>query len=111
MKQISLGSIIFTREEYLVSNKGKEADHIERSKKKNTYSDDFKRKCISELMKGKEFSRVCIDNNIPPSTLSDWKKAILDSIGMKEKEERKLAETEKELQKTQKILEEGVREI
>ena len=62
-------------------------------------------------MEGKEFSKICQDNNIPPSTLSYWKKAFLDSFGIKEKEESKLAETEKEVQKTKKRLEEKEREI
>lgn len=39
------------------------------------------------------------------------RKAFLDSIGIKEKEDRKLSETEKELQNAQKILEEKEREI
>ena len=46
-------------------------------RKKKTYSTDVKRKCISELMEGKEFSKVCVDNGVAPSTLSDWKKACL----------------------------------
>ena len=52
---------------------------------KKTYTDEFKKKCIQELMEGKSASEVCADNNISPSTLSDWKKAILENgFGSKE---------------------------
>lgn len=52
---------------------------------KKTYTDEFKKKCIQELMEGKSASEVCADNSISPSTLSDWKKAILEnSFGSKE---------------------------
>ena len=44
---------------------------------KKTYTDEFKLKCIKELLDGKAFSEVCSSNNVAPSTLSDWKKAIL----------------------------------
>ena len=47
---------------------------------KKTYTDEFKRKCMTELLDGKSFSDVCADNNVAPSTLSDWKKAILESL-------------------------------
>ena len=33
-------------------------------RKKKKYSTDVKRKCISELMEGKEFSKVCIELHI-----------------------------------------------
>ena len=46
---------------------------------KKTYTDEFKKKCIQELMEGKSTSEVCADNSISPSTLSDWKKAILEN--------------------------------
>ena len=46
---------------------------------KKTYTDEFKKKCIQELMEGKSASEVCADNSISPSTLSDWKKAILEN--------------------------------
>ena len=52
---------------------------------KKTYTDEFKKKCIQELMEGKSDSEVCADNSISPSTLSDWKKAILENgFGSKE---------------------------
>ena len=38
---------------------------------KKTYTDEFKKKCIHELMEGKSASEVCAGNNISPSTLSD----------------------------------------
>ena len=44
---------------------------------KKTYTDEFKLKCIKELLDGKAFSEVCSSNNVAPSTLSDWKKAFL----------------------------------
>ena len=44
---------------------------------KKTYTDEFKFKCIKEFLDGKAFSEVCSSNNVAPSTLSDWKKAIL----------------------------------
>ena len=75
-------------------------------RKKKTYSTDVKRKCISELMEGKEFSKVCVDNGVAPSTLSDWKKACLAGIGGRESKARdkKLAEAEEKLQKAQEII-------
>ena len=52
---------------------------------KKTYTDEFKVKCIKELLDGKAFSEVCSSNNVAPSTLSDWKKAILlNGFGNKE---------------------------
>ena len=52
---------------------------------KKTYTDEFKLKCIKELLDGKSFSEVCSSNNVAPSTLSDWKKAILlNGFGNKE---------------------------
>ena len=35
------------------------------------YTDEFRKKCIQELMEGKSASEVCADNSISPSTLSD----------------------------------------
>ena len=52
---------------------------------KKTYTDEFKLKCIKELLDGKACSEVCSSNNVAPSTLSDWKKAILlNGFGNKE---------------------------
>ena len=52
---------------------------------KKTYTDEFKLKYIKELLDGKAFSEVCSSNNVAPSTLSDWKKAILlNGFGNKE---------------------------
>ena len=52
---------------------------------KKTYTDEFKLKCIKELLDGKAFSEVCSSNNVATSTLSDWKKAILlNGFGNKE---------------------------
>ena len=52
---------------------------------KKTYTDEFKLKCIKELLDGKAFSEVCSSNNVAPSTISDWKKAILlNGFGNKE---------------------------
>ena len=36
---------------------------------KKTYTDEFKLKCIKELLDGKSFSEVCSSNNVAPSTL------------------------------------------
>ena len=43
---------------------------------KKTYTAEFKVKCIKELLDGKAFSEVYFNNNVAPSTLSDWKKAM-----------------------------------
>ena len=52
---------------------------------KKTYTEEFKKKCIKELLDGKTASEVCAGNSISPSTLSDWKKAILENgFGSKE---------------------------
>ena len=39
---------------------------------KKTYTDEFKLKCIKELLDGKAFSEVCSSNNVSHSTLSDY---------------------------------------
>ena len=38
---------------------------------KKTYTDEFKLKCIKELLDGKAFSELCSSNIVLPSTLSD----------------------------------------
>lgn len=76
-------------------------------RKKKTYSDELKRKCIGELMDGKSFGEVCSTNNVAPSTLSDWKKSFLDKcINDKEKRqlEKKMEELEDSLQEAKKLL-------
>ena len=68
---------------------------------KKTYTEEFKKKCIMELLDGKTASEVCAGNSISPSTLSDWKKAILENgFGSKElKKAQKLQqETEARLE-------------
>ena len=62
---------------------------------KKTYTDEFKVKCIKELLDGKSFSEVCSSNNVSPSTLSDWKKAIL-SNGFGNKEVKRLQRLQEE---------------
>lgn len=74
---------------------------------KKTYTDEFKLKCIKELLDGKAFSEVCSSNNVAPSTLSDWKKAILlNGFGNKEvKRLQKLQEeTEEKLAAAKTII-------
>ena len=39
---------------------------------RKTYKDEFKLKCIKELLDGKAFSEVCSSNNVSHSTLSDY---------------------------------------
>ena len=74
-------------------------------RKKKTHSKGEK-KSISKLMEGKEFSKVCVDNGVAPSTLSDWKKVCLAGIGGRENKakDKKLAEAEEKLQKAQEII-------
>ena len=50
-------------------------------RKKKTYSLDFKKKCIGQLLDGKAFAQVCTDNCIASSTLSPWKKSVLEGMG------------------------------
>ena len=74
---------------------------------KKTYTDEFKLKCIKDLLDGKAFSEVCSSNNVAPSTLSDWKKAILlNGFGNKEvKRLQKLQEeTEEKLAAAKTII-------
>lgn len=74
---------------------------------KKTYTDEFKKKCIQELMEGKSASEVCTNNSISPGTLSDWKKTILEnSFGSKElKKMQKLQqETEAQLEAAKLLL-------
>ena len=73
-------------------------------RKKKTYSDEFKRKCILELLDGKPFSEVAASNNLAPSTLSDWKKAFVEgSFSKKAKQAEK--ETEEYMTKYLKAME------
>ena len=74
---------------------------------KKTYTDEFKVKCIKELLDGKSFSEVCFSNNVSPSTLSDWKKAILlNGFGNKEVKrlQRLQEETEEKLAAAKAII-------
>ena len=74
---------------------------------KKTYTDEFKLKCIKELLDGKAFSEVCSSNNVAPSTLSDWKKVfLLNGLGNKEvKRLQKLQEeTEEKLAAAKAII-------
>ena len=74
---------------------------------KQTYTDEFKLKCIKELLDGKAFSEVCSSNNVAPSTLSDWKKAILlNGFGNKEVKrlQRLQEETEEKLAAAKAII-------
>ena len=76
-------------------------------RKKKTYSLDFKKKCIGELLEGKSFAQVCTDHSIAPSTLSDWKKAVIEGMGSDRKskqEAREIDELRKELETAQKLL-------
>lgn len=73
---------------------------------KKTYTLEFKRKCIEELMNGKEFGKVAADNNIAPSTLSGWKKEALANFGSKElkKEQKKASDAEEKLKAAIEII-------
>lgn len=62
---------------------------------KKTYTDEFKRKCMTELPDGKSLSDVCADSNVAPSTLSDWKKAFID--GFANRETRKIQKEKEEM--------------
>lgn len=81
---------------------------------KKTYTDDFKLKCIKELLDGKAFSEVCSSNNVSPSTLSDWKKAILLNF-FENKEIKRLQklqeETEEKLAEANEIIDQKELEI
>lgn len=59
------------------------------------YTDEFRKKCIQELMEGKTASEVCADNSISPSTLSDWKKTFLDN-GFDSEELKKIQKLQQE---------------
>lgn len=73
-------------------------------RKKKTYRDEFKRKCILEFQDGKPFSEVAASNNLAPSTLVDWKKAFVEgAFGKKAKHEEK--ETEEYKTKSLKAME------
>ena len=76
-------------------------------RKKKTYSLDFKKKCIGQLLDGKAFAQVCTDNCIAPSTLSPWKKSVLEGMGSGSKSRQEAKENEalrKELEMAQKLL-------
>ena len=74
---------------------------------KKTYTLEFKKKCIAELLNGKEFSKVCADNSVAPSTLSDWKSAAIEGMGSTKRareEDRRLEDAEKELARAQVLI-------
>ena len=76
-------------------------------RKKKTYTLEFKKKCIAELLGGKDFSRVCADNSVAPSTLSDWKQQVLEGMGSSKKsreEENTIEDLGKELERDQRLL-------
>ena len=76
-------------------------------RKKKTYTLEFKKKCIAELLGGKDFSRVCADNNVAPSTLSDGKQQVLEGMGSSKKsreEEKIIEDLMKELERAQRLL-------
>ena len=62
---------------------------------KKTYTDEFRKKCIQELMEGKSASEVCAENSISPSTLSDWKKTFLEN-GFDNEELKKIQKRQRE---------------
>ena len=64
---------------------------------KKTYTEEFKKKCIKELLDGKPASEVCAGNSISPSTLFDWKRAFLDN-GFCNKEIKKIQKLQQEIQ-------------
>ena len=75
-------------------------------RKKKTCKLEFKKKCIAELLGGKDFFRVCADNGVAPSTLSDWKQQVLEGMGSSKKsiEEKKIIEDlRKELERAQRL--------
>ena len=81
---------------------------------KKTYTDEFKKKCIQELMEGKTATEVCADNSISPSTLSDWKKTFLDNgFGNKElkKIQKRQQETEAQLEAAKLLIRQKELEI
>jgi len=45
---------------------------------KKVYTDNFRIKCLSELMEGSSLGEVAAANDVAPSTLSDWKNAFKD---------------------------------
>ena len=64
---------------------------------KKTYTEEFKKKCIKELLYGKPASEVCAGNSISPSTLFDWKRTFLDN-GFCNKEIKKIQKLQQETQ-------------
>ena len=64
---------------------------------KKTYTEEFKKKCIKELLDGKTASEVCAGNSISPSTLFDWKRTFLDN-GFCNKEIKKIQKLQQETQ-------------
>ena len=48
-------------------------------RKRRIYTDDFKMKCIGELLDGKTTDEVCRENGISFSALSAWKEAVLEA--------------------------------
>lgn len=66
-------------------------------RKRRIYTDEFKMKCIGELLDGKTADEVCRENGISLSALSAWKEAVLEAA---------FADDEiKELKKHQKEIE------
>lgn len=74
-------------------------------RKRKTYSPDFKRKVLCELLEGKSLSEVCTEYGLAPSTLSDWKTAFRkEGLAVTSAKDRKTIEALKAENQTLKTI-------
>lgn len=82
-------------------------------RKRRIYTDDFKMKCIGELLDGKTTDEVCRENGISFSVLSAWKEAVLEAAFADDEIEelkKRQKETEVQLEEAKCLISEKERE-
>ena len=74
-------------------------------RQRKTYSPEFKKKVLSELLYGKSVSDACTEYGLAPSTLSEWKATFRkDGLDCTNAKVRKAMEALKEENRTLKTL-------
>ena len=76
-------------------------------RKRRIYTDNFKMKCIGEMLDGKIADEVCRENGISLSALSAWKEAVLEAAFADDEIEelkKRQKETEEQLEKAKRLI-------
>lgn len=83
-------------------------------RKRRIYTDNFKMKCIGEMLDGKIADEVCRENGIISfSTLSEWMKAVLEAFFSDDKIDKlkkRQREIEAQLKEAKRLIREKERE-